>query len=663
MGAFPNVHFYPSHRGLWYQPYWILKKGKQLIDECCHDVVTVHDYPPFYNGLGAWFLWRAKRIPFVEEIHHIVGSPSASDAQEWIGRWMSRAVIPFIARRAAAVRVVSQLTEGVLLAWKVQEEKVQIIPSFYLDHALLAPDASIQKQFDLVTCARLVKNKGLFEILEAMAIVKNISLLVIGDGPLRKELEMRAKALGVRVHCCGWLPTNEDVYKKMQSAKVFVMNSRSEGGPRTLLEAMALGMPVIATNVGVVPNLLQNLILTTGKPDDLSGKIKLLLGDTELQRKLGASARIVLQLFGREHLVKTYADFLQNAGRKPVGEERSSPTGLRLLIITQKVDRRNPVLGFFHRWIEEFSKHCGRVTVIGQSTGTYEFPENVAVQSMRKEKGESRIGQILHFWGLIWSERKNYDAVFVHMVPLWIALGAPVWLLLRKPMYLWYEARGARWPLRIALLCVRKVFSASKHGMPLPTKKSVTTGHGIDTDRYRPGEGTREKGLLVTVSRITRAKRLHVLINTLASLPREYHLTIVGGPITKDDQAVLSDLKDSIARRGLKERVTIQSLTPKNVLPLLQRAEAFLHASETSLDKSILEAMASSCIPFSSGASAEAVLPELLRPAEDRFAEQIQHVLTFSEAEKDRLRHGLREKIVHEHALPKLIERFIHEMK
>ena len=76
------------------------------------------------------------------------------------------------------------------------------------------------------------------------------------------------------------------------------------------------------------------------------GKIKLLLGDTELQRKLGASARIVLQLFGREHLVKTYADFLQNAGRKPVGEERSSPTGLRLLIITQKSTAGTPSSDF-----------------------------------------------------------------------------------------------------------------------------------------------------------------------------------------------------------------------------------------------------------------------------------------------------------------------------
>ncbi|OGJ56300.1 hypothetical protein A3D88_01420 [Candidatus Peribacteria bacterium RIFCSPHIGHO2_02_FULL_52_16] len=336
---------------------------------------------------------------------------------------------------------------------------------------------------------------------------------------------------------------------------------------------------------------------------------------------------------------------------------------MKLLIVTQKADKTDPVLGFFHRWVEEFAKHCEHVTVIAQSVGAHQLPTNVTVLSLEKEKGISRTQQILRFWRLLWIHRGNYDVVFVHMVPLWIVLGAPFWILLQKRMYLWYEARGARWPLKFALLVVRKVFSASKHGMPIATTKSVITGHGIDTDRHSPGEEERERGLLVTVSRITRAKKLQVLVNALAELPKEFHLTIVGGPITEDDHHVLTDLKESIARKDLKARVTIQSLSPKHVLPLLKRAEAFIHASETSLDKSILEAVACGCLTLSSGAAAEAILPPILRPSEARFAEQIQHVLSLSDAEKDRLRKELREKVVREHSLPRLIGRLVKEME
>ena len=335
---------------------------------------------------------------------------------------------------------------------------------------------------------------------------------------------------------------------------------------------------------------------------------------------------------------------------------------MKLLIVTQKADKRDPVLGFFHRWIEEFAKHCEHVTVIAQSVGACELPHTVTVFSLEKEKEMPRMQQIFRFWHLIWTQRRNYDVVFVHMVPLWIVLGSWMWLLLGKKMYLWYEARGARWPLKFALLVVRKVFSASRHGMPIATAKSVITGHGIDTDRHSPGGEERERGLLVTVSRITRAKKLQVLVNALAELPREFHLTIVGGPITEDDHHILTDLKESIARKDLKARVTIQSLSPKHVLPLLKRAEAFIHASETSLDKSILEAVACGCLTLSSGAAAEAILPPLLRPSEDRFAEQIQHVLALPAEEKDRLRRELREKVMREHSLPRLIQRLVSEM-
>lgn len=336
---------------------------------------------------------------------------------------------------------------------------------------------------------------------------------------------------------------------------------------------------------------------------------------------------------------------------------------MKLLIVTQKVDRRDPVLGFFHRWIEEFSKHCEKVTVIGQFTGTYNFPDNVEVLSLGKERGASRAMQMCRFWYLIWAKQKQYDTVFVHMVPLWIVMGCDSWIVLRKRMYLWYEARGARWPLKVALLVVRKVFSASKHGMPITTKKSVITGHGIDTERYAPGTGEREKGLLLTVSRITRAKKLHVLVQALSELPREFHLTIVGAPITKEDEKVITELRDLIMRLNLKSRVVIESLSPKNVLPLLQRAEVFIHASETSLDKSILEAMSCGCLTLSSSNAAATVLPPSCQAKEDHFAESIQHLASLASTEQDQLRHKLRETIMHSHSLPKLVDRLVTEMR
>jgi hypothetical protein len=67
---------------------------------------------------------------------------------------------------------------------------------------------------------------------------------------------------------------------------------------------------------------------------------------------------------------------------------------MKLLIITQKVDINDPILGFFHRWIEEFAKHCEKITVICLYKGTYNLPNNVKVLSLGKEEGVIYIGFI-----------------------------------------------------------------------------------------------------------------------------------------------------------------------------------------------------------------------------------------------------------------------------
>src|SRR3989338_2530121 len=98
---------------------------------------------------------------------------------------------------------------------------------------------------------------------------------------------------------------------------------------------------------------------------------------------------------------------------------------MRLLICTQAVDTEDPVLGFFHQWIEEFAKHAEKITVICLGEGTHRLPEHVSIWSLGKEpvqqdfmiyhKALRRVRYVVWFWRLAWRLRNEYDAVFVHM--------------------------------------------------------------------------------------------------------------------------------------------------------------------------------------------------------------------------------------------------------
>ena len=312
-----EVWFHPNPRGLWSQPWWILSRGKSLVADVRPDVMTVHEYPPFMNGLGAWLLHRATRIPYAIEIHHIVGFPVAARISEWVGRFLSRGILRFDCQPAGAVRAVTASAADHLSTFGVPREKIRVIPSFYLDHAALHPDPTIAKEFDLVVCGRLVPNKGLEALLLMLPSLPAVRLLVLGDGPIRPTLErlVQSRGLSGRVVFRGWVAQSEDLYRLMQSAKVFVMNSRSEGGPRVALEAMACGMPVISTKVGAMPEVIEsgrNGILVGMDSRELSSAISHLLSDEALRQRMGAQAQKILDRFERTTGIAAYADFLSS---------------------------------------------------------------------------------------------------------------------------------------------------------------------------------------------------------------------------------------------------------------------------------------------------------------------------------------------------------------
>ncbi|TSC59207.1 MAG: hypothetical protein Greene041619_43 [Candidatus Peregrinibacteria bacterium Greene0416_19] len=337
---------------------------------------------------------------------------------------------------------------------------------------------------------------------------------------------------------------------------------------------------------------------------------------------------------------------------------------MRLLIVTQKVDRKDPILGFFHRWIEEFAKKCEQVTVIGQFVGDHQFQKHVQVLSLGKERGLPRWRQVFRFWRIIWSQRRSYDAVLVHMTPMWVVLGAPLWWIAGKPMYQWYEARGGGWVLRIAEKCVQKIFSASAFGMPWKSAKQVVTGHGIDTEMFSPGLDSRDPQLICSVGRITASKNVDRLVDAFTKLGRSYQFVIAGEAIRPDDQNLLKQLHDTfIHTSDVKLNLAIGTRSQEEVVSLLQRASLFLHASATALDKALLEAMACECPVISAAEAACGVLPSECVATLDTLVDRARHMLDLDESERIRIGRKLRMTVVENHSLPRLIDRLVREMQ
>jgi glycosyltransferase involved in cell wall biosynthesis len=185
--------------------------------------------------------------------------------------------------------------------------------------------------------ARMEEIKGILVLMDAFAgaLMKsqNISLNIAGDGSQRHKIAARAKALNFasRYRYHGVYTHPEECRAFMESLDVFVMPSFTEGTPNSIVEAMACGKPIIASDVGGIPDMIGDeagILVTPGDVAGLADAIARFAGDSDLRRKMGAAAKeryhklfspsVVLPL-----MLDTYARVVQNGNRHAVEPSRN----------------------------------------------------------------------------------------------------------------------------------------------------------------------------------------------------------------------------------------------------------------------------------------------------------------------------------------------------
>lgn len=182
-----------------------------------------------------------------------------------------------------------------------------------LDGYLLA-DLQLSRPV-LLTVGRLAEAKDHLNLLEAAALLrqrrKEFSVLVVGDGELRGRLEEMRDSLGLSRQVV-FAGTRSDVSAILRSCDIFVLPSKREGLPMVVLEAMASGVPVVATTAGgideVITDQKNGLLVPTENPESLAQALESLLDDSATARRLGNSGReTAVRLYSLKKIAAQYA--------------------------------------------------------------------------------------------------------------------------------------------------------------------------------------------------------------------------------------------------------------------------------------------------------------------------------------------------------------------
>ncbi len=303
----------------------VLRRLLHVVRSYKINLIHAHE---FYMNMVATLVSCMTGIPAVCTVHGKNYYPE---------RWRRRTIYRLIARRAAQLVVVSrELQRFFCDTTGVPRERVGVI------HNGIAPSAfsgiprtrelldplGIPREARIVgTIGNLYAVKGQMHLVHAAGLLSqshpDVHVIILGRGGMRDALSSLSVSLGIqdRIHLLGF---REDAASYLRLMDVFTLPSLSEGLPLSLLEAMAAEVPVVVTQVGGMPEVVEHgksgFLVPPGDPETLAHKIRWLLENPERARAMGdAGGQRVRESFSLERMTGQYHEVYRRAsgGRLP----------------------------------------------------------------------------------------------------------------------------------------------------------------------------------------------------------------------------------------------------------------------------------------------------------------------------------------------------------
>jgi glycosyltransferase involved in cell wall biosynthesis len=285
-----------------------------LCRELAPGVVHTHGYRADVVAARAA---RRLGIPVVSTAHGFTGG-------DWKNRLFQRLQCGSFRRAEAVIAVSTRLADD-LAGRGVPGDRIHVVPNAYPDDEPRLPRAAARERLGVPVdrlhlgwVGRISPEKGLDVLLDALSHLEDlpITVSVIGDGPDRPALRDRGVSAGAadRVLWHGSLP---DAGALFPAFDLFVLSSRSEGTPIVLFEAMAAEVPIVATTVGGVPDVVSEAEAVLTPPEDparLASAIRRALADRDAAAtRARAARRRLTEAFGVGPWVERHADVYRQA--------------------------------------------------------------------------------------------------------------------------------------------------------------------------------------------------------------------------------------------------------------------------------------------------------------------------------------------------------------